>query len=271
MIMFRLAQLAGPTGSRFLVVQGSINVTFLRSVAIRRAVVAVATMAFGMVGSAKADFVLDDFSNPLPASTYSITSAANNPYTSPGVDLGGVTRTAVVTAISGLGGPSSSASGFIGQGFFELSTTAAVTATAQVTYSYAAPQDYTALGVTGMTFSFAFSDLNVPFSVVLTDSTGGASTFTTTAATGPGSYEALLSNFTGTANLASITGVDVFLNQNTITGANSTSADFLLDEITVQNTPPVVPAVPAPPAIILALAAVPVLGARRFFRKSAAK
>ena len=244
--------------------------TFLRSIVLHRAVIAIAALAFGAVAPAKADFVLDTFNAPTPATTFSITSAGSNPYTSPTVAVApGLNRTVVVTAISGLGGSSSAATGNMGAGTFELSTTAAVTATAQVNYNYTTAQNFTSLGVSGLTLKFTFADLNIPFSVVLTDSVGGTRTFTSTAVTGPGSYPALLSSFTGSGNLSSISGIDVFLNRNIVSGLTSTSADFILDEITVQNSP-TPPAVPAPAAALLALAALPVLGARKLFRKTVA-
>lgn len=234
---------------------------------LRRAVVAVALLA-GAVAPAKADFVLDDFSSPNPGTLYT------GPGTLGPTALGsGWSRTATVTLSAG---PSSGVTGVIGTDprtpslgtVFELSTTAASTAYARLDYTVGSPVDWSVTGanVTGLTTAFTFADLSVPYSVVLTDSANNTLTYTGTI-TGAGTYSAPIGSFTGTGNLAAITGVSIYLNQNVVTGASTTSADFVIDDLTVNNTPS---PVPAPPAALLALAALPVLGLRRAFRAKAA-
>ncbi|MGL4422155.1 MAG: hypothetical protein ACRCZF_15915, partial [Gemmataceae bacterium] len=61
-------------------------------------------------------------------------------------------------------------------------------------------------------------------------------------------------------------------NRDTRMNSSTTSADFILDEIVINADappPPPPPDVPAPPAVLLALAALPVLGARKYLRKNA--
>jgi len=232
---------------------------------LRRAVVAVALLA-GAAAPGRADFVFDDFSSPNPGTVY----------TGPGsfgpTALGGGWSRSV--AITQTGGPSTGVSGMIGTDprtpslgtVFELSTTAASTAFARIDYTHGSPVNWGASGqnVTGITTAFTFADLSVPYSVILTDSANHTSTFTGTV-TGAGSYTAAISDFTGSADLSAIAGVSILLNKNVNTSGSTTSADFVFDDVTATASP-----VPAPPAALLALAALPVLGLRRVLRKKAA-
>jgi hypothetical protein len=244
-------------------------VAYLSLSFVRRAAAAVAVAVVAAAAPARADFVLDDFAAPSPALFYQITGTNPNPYTPASSPLGDVTRTTTVTVISGIG--PSAATGQYGGGVFELSTPAASTAVAQLNYQYnsAAGSDYAALGVSAFTLQFTFADLNIPYSILLTDTNGDALTYTSVASSGPGTYTANLGDFTGTADLTSVASIDVFLNRNVTAGTSTTSADFILDEVGVLNEPPQPPAVPAPPAALLALAVLPVVGVRKLLRKKA--
>jgi hypothetical protein len=247
----------------------------LRSVWSSRAVAAVALL-IGAAAPAKADFVLDDFSTP--GVFYQISQLNSNPYslsTSLGTNsaLGvAVTRTATVDVIAGLS--PGAALGTIGHNSstgvngFEVSTAAASTATARATYSFSAPANLTATGVSAVSLGFLFSDQNVPYSFVVKDSHGNSATVSGSATAGPGNYTTNLSAFTAAnpaIDLTSVTGFDIALNENLATNASTTSADFVLGSVSIVQPN----AVPAPPAILLAVAALPALGLRRVFRKAA--
>jgi hypothetical protein len=229
-----------------------------------RTVAAVALFA-AAVAPARADFVLDDFSAPSPAVSYAITASNPNPYSLSTGIAGGVTRTATINVVSGVS--AFSATGQVGGGLFELSTPAASTATATLSYAYASPTDFVAGGVNAISMQFAFADLNVPYSFVVRDADGATSTVTGLATSGPGTYTTALSSFSG-VDLTRVSGFDIVLNQNVATGASQTSADFILNNVSVvQDTPP--NPVPAPPAALLALAVLPAVGLRRVLRRTA--
>ena len=67
-------------------------------------------------------------------------------------------------------------------------------------------------------------------------------------------------------NLNAVTSIELVLNRNVISGASTESADFSIANVTI-TTPPGT-AVPAPAAVFLALAALPILGLRRKFLKA---
>jgi hypothetical protein len=241
-------------------------VTFLRKLGLGRALAAIAAAA-AVTGSAKADITLDDFAAPTPAINYAITSSNANPYTTPiATTSAGQTRVVSVNVISGLG--AFSATGQVGGGIFELSTPAASTARANVGYSWGSGVNLTALNATGITLSFTFADLSVPYSIRITDSESN-SAFATGTITGAGSYTVSTSAFAG-VNLSSVSTVELLLNQNLTTNSSTTSADFILDTVTLntQTPDPQPDPIPAPPAAFLALAAIPALGLRKFFKKA---
>jgi len=239
-------------------------VTFLRSATLRRASVAVAALLAGVVAPAKADFTIDDFSAPNPGVVYDAPGAVGGT-TALG---GGLTRSAFVTLLSG-----NSVSGVLGTDtrpsplgtVFEQSTPASATAYSQLAYNYGSTQNWAATGVSGLSLSFSFADLSVPYTLVLRDDTGGTSTLTGTVV-GANTYANPFSSFTGSADLTRIAGFDVYLNRNTVAGVSATSADFVLDTVSANQSNPV----PAPPAALLALAALPALALRRKLRAKAA-
>jgi hypothetical protein len=230
--------------------------------------VALAALLLGVAAPARADFVIDDFSSPNPGVLYDIPQINPNPFAIPPQALGGgLTRTGTVEVISG-----TAATGVIGNdprtpslgSVFELSTPASSTAVATLNYNYSSPTDFSALAAESLVMSFTFADLNVPYSLTLRDADGGSATVTGLASSGPGTYATPLSAFAG-VNLSRVSGLDIVLNRDVNTNASTTSADFVLDEVRVPTNP-----VPAPPAVLLALAVLPVLGLRRMLRPKAA-
>ncbi|QEL14219.1 hypothetical protein [Limnoglobus roseus] len=248
--------------------------TFVRALSFRRAVVAIAAFVVGAVGQAKADFVLDDFSQPTTGTFYQITAQNGNPFnlttnlgTPPTLGVS-VTRSATVSVTTGLS--PNAASGTIGAGSFEVSTAANSTAVATLAYSFSAPADFTTTGVNALSVNFSNSDLGVPYSFRITDGTNTA-TISGLATAGPGTYTTSLSAFSG-VNLAAVTGFEVLLNQDPSGAlASKSSADFIIGNVSVvqEVPPPPTNDVPAPPAVFLALAALPVLGLRRKLTKKA--
>jgi hypothetical protein len=239
-------------------------VKFLRSLSMGRAFAAVAA-AVALTGTAKADITLDDFAAPTPAINYAITASNSNPYTSPiATTLAGQTRVVSVNVTSGLG--AFSATGQIGGGVFELSTPAASTARASVGYSWGTGINLTALNATGITLSFTFADLSVPYSVRITDGSAN-SAFATGTITGAGSYTFSTSSFVG-VDLSNVSTVELLLNSNLSNNSSTTSADFILDTVTLNTQAPQPDPIPAPPAAFLALAAIPAFGLRKFFKKA---
>lgn len=246
--------------------------TFVRALSFRRAVVALAALVVGSVSQAKADFTLDNFSQPNPGVFYQIAALNANPYTLV-TDLGvqptigvSVTRTGMVSVTSGLS--PNAASGTIGAGGFEVSTAAASTAIATLSYTFSSVANFTATGVNALSVNFSSSDLGVPYSFRITDGTN-TSTISGLATAGAGTYTTSLSAFSG-VDLTAVTGFDVLLNQD-VSGVtpSKASADFVIGNVSVVQSVPPTNDVPAPPAAFLALAALPILGLRRKLMKKA--
>ena len=243
---------------------------FLRSLSLRRAVVAVAALALS-VATAKADIIIDDFSSPAPATAYAIA-----PDPSPLVIVnnigGGLTRTVTLTVTNPAVPGTNALTGSVGGGLFTASFNVFSSGTAQIAYSYAAPANFIpnvpAGGVVGnLVFAGAGDSgfaANIPLTITIATSTGNL-TFNGTLPLTPAisTVSVGLAGFTGTGDLASVTGVTVDL-----TGGQA--ADLIFDSIGV-TTPDAPPTngVPAPAGVLLALAALPVLGLRRAFRKKA--
>jgi hypothetical protein len=228
-----------------------------------RATALVAVLALG--GSAKADFIIDDFSVPDSASAYNqLIGQSTSMFSATDTSAPGVTRTSTATVTADIlgGGTARVRLGqFTGGNRFSLSTDDGLTATATLNYSYAAPQDLAA-GGTSVQFTFASADLGVPYSIQLTDGTNTATQSGTTT-TGAGTYSFSTASFGG-VDLTAVTGVTLSLNQTQSGGgpASVVSADFSLTDVRVL-TPTAAPVIPAPPAAVLVLAALPVLGLAR--------
>lgn len=237
--------------------------TFVRALSFRRAVVALAALALGTVGQAKADIVIDDFTTPDPGVAYSLGAAVPSVYTQ--VDGN---RTLTVTQTQNSFALANQTSGVIGNtalgGRFVLNTTTGTTAYASLAYTYAG-LDLSA-GGTILNFSFTSTDLGVPFSVIVGDGTTSATQVGLV--TTPTNLSFDLTGFAG-VNLAGVTQIELVLNQNVNTLVSTASADFSIANVTITEPPPPTTDVPAPPAVLLALAALPVLGLRRKWLKKA--
>ena len=113
---------------------------FLRSLSLRRAVVAVAALALS-VATAKADIIIDDFSSPAPATAYAI-APDPNPLVIVNNIGGGLTRTVTLTVTSPTTPGTNALTGSVGGGLFAASFNVFSSGTAQIAYSYAAPANF---------------------------------------------------------------------------------------------------------------------------------
>ena len=220
---------------------------------------------------AKADFVIDTFTTPNPATVYTLGSTSGSTFVSgPSVITPGVTRNITVTQV---GNVFIAANGFYGNtgaiagSGFQLNTSNSSTAAsyAKLSYTYSSAQNLTTGGPV-LRFSFDALQTAAPFSVVLSDGSTSATQTGLVAVGGSSTSFAIpLSSFSGT-NLNAITSIDLFVNRNVTTNTSSPDADITLRDVRVsQDAPPAT--VPAPPVAILLLAAAPALGLVRFGRR----
>ena len=255
--------------------------TYLRSIWLPRAVAAVALLT-GAAMPAKADVLLDDFSNPNPAVSYSISSTSPAPFSN-STNLGtsallGVTvnRTASVNVTDGL--TTFPTTGFVGVDSnlgagFAIFTPGGTTAVGDLKYTFGSAANFTTSGVDSLSLNFKSADLNVPYSFVLTDANGTKAIVTgletASSGQGAGTYTTSLSAFVANnpaIDLTKITEFDIEVNGKSGSLSPAPSADFQLGSVSiVQSANPV----PAPPAVLLAAAALPALGLRRVLRKKA--
>jgi hypothetical protein len=177
-----------------------------------------------------------------------------------------VSRTLTVTQTANGLGSSGATQYLVGTtpvgGRLALATAPLATANIQALYSYGTAQNLAA-GGTSLQFTFASADFGVPYSVQLSDGTNTATQSGTTA-TGPGVYSFSTGSFGG-VDLTAVTSILLSLNRNLQVGPASdvVSADFSLSDVRVLTPVVPPPAVPAPPAAVLVLAALPVLGLAR--------
>ena len=231
-----------------------------------KSVVAVAAVLFtGTI--AKADFVIDTFTTPNPATQYSLGAAVGATYSQSNSLPGGITRQLVVTQTANINGFAGSTTGFIGTvvsgGRFALSTNAGATAWASLLYTYSTAQNLS-VGGTAVLFTIASADLNTPFSVKISDGSVTKTQVGVVTSSSIGTLALPLSGFAGDGFDAShVVSVELQLNRNAVTGASTPEADVTLSDVRI-TTPP---AVPAPPAAFLLLAAAPVIGFVRFARR----
>jgi len=234
-------------------------------------VLAAAIVAFGSAGTARADFVLDAFTNPSPGQIYQITLLNGNPYNSPVDTVGtGVTRAVQVTVTSPTSPNFNAVSGVIGGGEFEMSAASTVTATSSVTYNFSGAAGNLS-GTTGLTLDFISlnqdatpNTANLPVKIDIVTSTGTKS-FTGSIANQAGAFSTnfALASFTGSGNLSAVSSIKFTFN-----GTNGTmDQDFRLDTVKVKGPN----AVPAPPALVLAgMGFVALIGRSRLNRRTLA-
>jgi hypothetical protein len=231
--------------------------------------VAIAAAGFVTVGSAKADIVIDDFNRPIPGQGFAVPAGASSAFVNDATSVLYTNRrvegfmVSPNPAINGPGGPPtfltdfSAAVGSTTGGTLRVDIGTDIFAYAEVTYT----GNWNFAGLSQMNLSFLFADQQMPIGVLVTGSGGTASFAGAIPPPTPVAnynFIAPLASFvpTGTFNFntSSINTIKFIFN----TGGATPAADFSLDQITV-STP-----VPAPPALLLVGAAVPVLGIRRW-------
>lgn len=239
--------------------------TFLRTLSLRRAAIAVAALVLGAAGQAKADILIDDYSQPTPAAGYAIGPDANP--TTIVTDLGGGTTRTVTLTVTNPAIPGTNAlTGSVGDGLFSASFNVFSAGTVSIAYSFATALNFipnVADGGTPGSLQFLGAGdsgfaADIPVAITVTTATGNLTGLTTLPLTTDFSPVDLpLSGLTGTGDLTQVNGV-------TLDFTAGQAADLIFDSlnVTTPDAPP--PAdVPAPPAVLLALAALPVLGLRR--------
>ena len=226
-----------------------------------------ACAVLGLGASARADIILDDFSNPSTGAQFVIANSNNNPYTLTTNLSGGTVRTATFTVTSPTPAGPFSLLGIVGGGTVDMFFDSTSSGNAVIAYALGTPLDFSALsGSTGairLTTQSAASlgNPNVAYTLNLLTATGtltGSGSFLNSA--GFIDQNIALSSLTGSGNLSQVTGLTLTINAQT-------ADDFRLDKIALSE--PVVVQTPAPPAALLALAALPVFGLRRYFAKKA--
>jgi len=231
--------------------------------------------ALGMAGTSRADFVIDDFSVPSPASFYLIDLLNSNPYTRTDALSNGLTRNLSVTVQTPNPTNPNSASGFIGTRpsgtpsgpLFSMDSDNSSTVISNLSYTgfVGALANFSLVNAIHLDFlnlDSGIATTTTPLSIDLITSSGtlNYSGFVSDSNV-PFTFSAYLSSFTGSGDLTQVTGLNVTLNG----GASSRqAADFVLDRIRVST-------VPAPPAALLGLLALPILGLYRRQRESAGK
>jgi len=224
-----------------------------------------ACAALGLGASARADFILDDFSNPSTGAQFVIANSNSNPFPVTTNLAGGTVRSAVFTVTSPTPAGPFSLLGVIGGGTVDMFFDSTSSGNAVISYTFGTPLDFSTLsGSTGsvrLTTQSAASlgNPNVGFTLSLLSGVNALSTtgsFLNSA--GFIDQDVTFSSLAGTGNLSQVTGLTLTINAQT-------ADDFRLDKIALSETT----VVPAPPAALLALAALPVFGLRRYFAKKA--
>ena len=239
---------------------------------LRRLTAAIAaTVGLVVAGPAKADIVIDTFTDPS-LTVYQISQFNSSPYSTGGIGLSnGLTRNVTVTVASPAVPDFNAVSGSLGAGTFSMDVNNNTVAFASISYSGFGPGTSDFSAGTGVRLDFInVNPGNTPTGVApdvpvtVSISTGGGTLTQSVNVAGSGApFSVFLpfAGFSGTGNLMDIGGLDVTLN-----AANGRIAsDLVLDNIVVPTN-----AVPAPPALALLLAAAPVLILRRRMAKKTA-
>jgi hypothetical protein len=238
---------------------------FLKTLAAVIAVVATTS-------AAKADFVIDNFTVPAPAVTFGLGTAAGSTYTATNT-VGAATRSIYVEQ-TGVTLFANSTNGIYGTtslgGVFQLNSPNISTSAswARLSYAYSTAQN---LAGSNLVFSFLPLTTSTPFSVVVSNGTSTA-TQVGTVVGGPTTttFSLPMSGFGSSSFLSSITSIELYLNRDVLTtapnGGSVPDTDVTLTNVVIEGAP----VVPAPPAVILMLAAAPALGLARFARRKIA-
>lgn len=238
------------------------------------AFLAAAVAAVGAAGTVRADFVIDDFSAPSDAYNYAIAKFDANPYVRSDGLSNGLTRDLNVNVLSPSPSNNFSATGWIGDvlpsqntpsgSIFSMDSDNSSTVVSTLSYTGFAGllADFSMAGAINLAFLNLDAGNNAtttPITINLITGSGILS-FTGLAADSntPFTFSANIGDFTGTGDLSDVIGLDVIINGST---GSRQAADFVLDEINVST-------VPAPPAAVLGLVALPILGLYRRFRSA---
>lgn len=244
--------------------------TSLRSIWLKRVVAATALLV-GAAVPARADIVIDNFNDPtIPSAVIVNGNASNGTVITTAAPLGpravtlDVTSTPIQSDSLGVSQDGTIVTGAT-SGTFSIALNNNSSANVTLDYSFTSAQNFTPGGVLGTIDLTTRSDGGasfLPSPLTLTiHSAGGTSTYTGVLPVGPFTTQHIaLSSFTGTADLTAVTGF-------TATIQADAAKDILLDDVGVSA--PSNP-VPAPPAALLAAAALPALGLRRALRKKTA-
>lgn len=233
---------------------------------LRKSIMA-AALVFGLSGTSRADITIDDFGAPNPGITYLINFSDPNPSVFVTPNIGpGINRTVTLTVTTPNPPVVNSMGGEIGgpAGIFSMSLNNSSSGNAVINYSFSSAINFVPTGTPGSLRYLSTADAgfgtNVPLNFVITTASGDLSFNTFMNLTGTFTpTDVPLANFTGTGDLTQVTGMSV-----TILGGQA--ADVALDMLTV--TTPQVDPIPAPPAALLALLALPALGFRRRGQKN---
>lgn len=249
--------------------------TYLRNALLRRAAAAVAVLLAGSA-AVRADFTLDGFDNPAVPVTANQTGPGSGSLPSVTFTPPGATVTATRTinyTVTQVGSGTATYSLTVGGGALGADLGLSAAATTSIGYTFSGPVDFIpnvpaggtpgSIEVTG----FGQADANgnqTGYSLTVLTAGGGSLTATGSLTSVISTNAISLAGLTGTGDLSQVTGLTLTLN-------SGAAADLQLDSLAV--TTPAAPdnnMVPAPPAVLLALAAVPALGLRRRFARKTA-
>ncbi len=232
---------------------------------------ALAVVAFCAIGQTRADILIDDYSMPTPSVGYAIAPDANPTVIT--TDLGGgTTRTVTLTVTNPASAGTNALTGSIGSGLFSASFDVFSSGTVQVAYTFATTLDFIPNVPSGgepgsLQFRGAGDSgfaAEIPVTITIATATGNLTGMTTLPlSTTFTPVDLPFTGLSGTGDLTQVNGV-------TLDFTAGQAADLIFDSLNV-TTPDAPPPsdVPAPPAIFLALAALPVLGLRRMLAKKA--
>lgn len=237
--------------------------TYQRLSILRKACAAICVLVMGHA-AAKADIIIDDFSLPAAAVNYAIAPDANPLVINTTLDAN-TTRSVRLEVTSPSVAGNNALTGQVGDGLLAASFNVASSGNVQINYAFASSVNFVPTGVSGaLQFLGAgdsgFAD-NIPLSITLLTSAGDLSFTGNLPLTSNFSQVNVdLASLTGTGDLTQVNGLN-------ITMEAGQAADLIFTSLSVTTPEPQTAPVPAPPAMFLALAAIPALGLRRRLAK----